>query len=36
MFFNVLNKVNEAESILKKIKDRLKMNRTTEKYNLYF
>jgi hypothetical protein len=31
MSFNVLNKVNEIESILKEIKDRLKMNERTEK-----
>jgi hypothetical protein len=31
MSFNILNKVNEVESILKEIKDRLKMNGTTEK-----
>jgi CO dehydrogenase nickel-insertion accessory protein CooC1 len=31
MSFNVLNKVNEGESILKEIKDKLKINGTIEK-----
>jgi hypothetical protein len=31
MYFNVFNKVNEAESILKEIKDKLKINGPTEK-----